>query len=1141
MAQAPQNIWNNSWGSQTNRESTPPAGWTWDFGKNYWEYTGVIPTTPAAPTNTAIYQTSSIDCFPDVVVNTSGDPVTFPTGEPVHIPGITPGKTNPTPPAPPANANVQPVPTFGKFYNVCFDDALLNQKGWTRPRFEGCKLRALYYNEYTSELNEGKEISPIQNPNLDTSIDGLQFMITASFHLTASIDSENELRQRQMGNPFEFDKDSGVVYTLQGITRESMFFYNEFRKDLADREKYPPKSLDGTNQLFGFSPEQSRTLNVPPFGPKVYDYPLVPTSFYKLNPYTQEPEEQERKAGEFTLIDTPIKLNPIDPEGLNGGPFFLGTDSAQDESNPANNRLATEYQIKTEVRDYIHQGPWSYVTKDGTTVSSNALPGGVADLNDFTTWGYNQTFVSRSAILSKKETEGDLTYGNTPVIENYSNAIFFGNTVYGYQQSDVFPGPGPDFSYIKLEKAYIFNSDDDEFYVQEIKSEGEDATFQRLMQSTFPWATDFRMKLLDYDQENNLKTSYGVHWNRGYFSEVATYSTASAHQTGSGHYPGTGRNFRLNGGKYEGSTAQASANSSQVNEAVGGVATGHGHISSDASADGPAVERPAMFPHDNGSTEKFNEGALFRLKHPSIDGGGYAYMASDTGAGEGAFFYGTFKRAGADLGREEKNFPKYQELVAPGNWKTGPGTSEFFGLDPLPGGMRYYQFRFWPVWSPVPRMSALQSDAGAAAGEYYNSSKNFSGRVLSGTFRVNDKNPSLEWWFSKGGEKDIKWVSESLAGDVTSSMKMFMDECHKQDDLYILTFNEAKNVDKSFNQGFHRENHPYKMRTLGNVPGYTGSAALGYTDATNGDDSSLNPVTGIGDNTRPYSYYTNYTRPLNTFGSILFSNRPEAVGVKNAHNLLAGLGDAAEIGMGWYDYSQRAQTWSSISGSQINPATNKTWGVRDEGYRGIYSGYGPMGGIYTGGINAPRFMNGNLFIQVGDASGLGYEADGNGSQTERDANGNVINTNGSYYYDSVSVWTGYMYGNNWGQFWNGQDDYIDHREKKGWPTLNTWTISKLEERPNFILADINKEEELPQGVGNKGFILIPDTLNPRIKANLDFYLSRAGLIDKTRAPKHKDKSIKRNTYLPPKIKIRDRRKRKGFFHKLLKRAKGKKY
>ena len=498
-------------------------------------------------------------------------------------------------------------------------------------------------------------------------------------------------------------------------------------------------------------------------------------------------------------------------------------------------------------------------------------------------------------------------------------------------------------------------------------------------------------------------------------------------------------------------------------------------------------------------------------------------MSSDTGAGEGSFFYGTFKRAGADLGREEKNFPRYQEMVSAGNWKTGPGTSAFFGLDPLPGAMRYYQFRFWPVWRPVPGMSANGSNF------------HFGGRVLSGTFTINEKNPSADWWFSKGGEKDIKWVSESLAGDVTSSMKIFMDECHKQDDLYILTFNEAKNVDKSFNQGFHREDHPYKKRTLGNVPGYGGTPSLDYLDATNGDDASINVFTGNGDNTRPYSYYTNYARPLNTFGSMLYSNRPEAVGVKNSHNLLAGLGDAAEIGMGWYDYSQRALSWTATSGSQINPATDRIWDVRDRGYRGKYTGYGPMGGIYAGGINAPRFLNGTPFIQTGDADGLGYADDGNGTQST----GSL--TNGSFYYDSVSVWTGYMYGNNWGQFWNGKDKYIDHKKRKGWNGINTWTISKLEERPNFILTDINKEEELPQGVGNKGFILIPDTLNPRIKANLDFYLSRAGLIDKTRAPKHKDKSIKRNTYLPPKIKIRDRRKRMGFFHKLLKRAKGKKY
>ena len=1107
MAQTPQNVWNNNWGSQTNRESTPPSGWSWVDGKNYWEYTGVISTTPTAPTNTSIYQTSSIDCFPDVIVNTSGDPINFPTGEPVHIPGISPGKTTPTPPAPPANAGVQPMPTFGQLYNVCFDDGLLNQKGWTRPRFEGCKLRGLYYNEYTGEMDEGKEITPIQNPNLDTSIDGLQFMISSSF--TISFDNAaNSLKEKQRGNPFEFDKDSGIVYTLRGITANSLRFQNEFRDDIAAREKYPPKNIDGDNQLFGFDPQQGGTLDIPPFGPKIYDYPLVPTSFYKLNPYTQEPEKQERKKGEFTLISTPIKLNPTDPKGLNGGPFFLGTNSGQDETVAGNNRLATEYQIRTEEREYVHQGPWSYIDETtGTTVSNTAV------LNNFTTWGYNQTFVSRSAILPEKETEGDITYGKSPVIENYSNAIFFGNTVYGYQQSDVFPGPGPDFSYLKLEKAYVFDSEDDEFFVQEIKSEGEDRTFQSLMQSTFPWSTDFRMKLLDYDHSNNLKSSYGVHWNRGYFSEIASYSTSSAHRTGSGHYPGTGRNFQLNGGNYIG----ASAGTNTI-AGIGGVATGHGHV---------LTEKPAMGPHPQ-DLDNINEGVQFRKSPVDADDGGYYYLASDTGAGEGSFLYGTFKRAGADLGREEKNFPRYQEMVQQGNWKTGPGTSEFFGLDPLPGGMRYYEFKFYPTYKPVAGMSADGTN------------NNYAGRMIAGTFEINDKNPSTDWWFSKGGEKEIKWVSESCAGDVTSSMKMFMDQCHKQEELYILTFNEAKFIDKSFNQSFGRENHPYKMRSLGNVPGYPGTPSLGYADATNGDDSSIDQYTGRGDNTERYSYYINYVRPLNTFGSMLYSNRPEAVGVKNAHNLLAGLGDAAEIGMGWYDYSQRAQAWSVASGSQVNPATGEVWTTSDRDYKGIYSGYGPIGGIHAGGINAPRFLNGIPFVQAGDADGRAYANDGNGTQNDYPiSQGGTGGTNGTHYYDSVSVWTGYMYGNNWGQFWTGAK-YINHRERKSWPSVNKWTISKLEEKPNFLLTDINKEEELPQGVGQKGFILIPDTLNPRIKANLDFYLSKAGLIDKTRAPKYKDKSIKRNTYLPPKVKL-GKRKRKGFFWKLIKQIKGKDY
>ena len=1113
-----QNIWNNSWGSITNRESTPPSGWSWDFSKNYWEYTGQIPTSGETGVSvssnppTTIYQTSSIDCFPDVTINTSGDPVTPTGGSPVGSGDpirITPdgtvssynGGTTPTPPAPPVSNTQTPTPLFGHLYNVCFNDGLLNQKGWTRPRYEGSKLRSLYYNEYTGEMDEGKELSPIQDPNVETSIDGLQFILTSSYEITG----ENK---DQVGNPFELDKDSGIVTTLFGVTKKSLEWSTEFRDDLNEREKYPPKSCDdgtgtsvtnaaGTNQTYQ---KQNKSLANKPFGPKVYDVPLVPTSFYKINPYTQETEKIIRKSNTFDLIPTPIKLNPIDPKGLNGGPTLLGTDPGQNDQHhlnssesgsnltggPTSSRLSSELQIRYTDREYVYDGPWSYQTLDEfdneITISNTAV------ISDDSTWGYNETQISRSAIIPEKNSEGDLTYGKSPVIENYSNAIFFGNTIYGYQQSDVFPGPGPDFSYIKLEKAYVFNSEDDTFFVQEIKSEGEDRTFQNLMQSTFPWATDFRIKLLDYDQENNLKSSYGTHWNRGYFSEIATYTTESAHRTASGHYPGTGRNFLIGEGAHIADTGNGSTSVSTA-----------------------------------GNNNFYNEGVQFRKAPtaslttdapPDIDGG-YYYLHSNNGGGEGAILSGGFKRAGMDMGKGELEFPKYQTTTAPGNWKTGPGTSNFFGIDPLPGGMRYYTFRFHPVHRPVYGMSANSHWS------------NFAGRVLSGTFEINEKNPSTDWWFSKGGEKDIKWVSESCAGDITSSMKMFMDDCHKQDELYIITFNESKFVDKSFNQSFQREDHPYKKRTTTEIPGYPGDPNLDYTDATMGDAS----------NVRPYSYYVNFVRPINTFGSMLYSNKPESVGVKNAHNLLAGMGDAAEIGMGWYDYSETAVSWSAAN--PIDPATGGTWNRNNPDYKGIMSGYGPMGGMYAYGINAPRFLNGSPFIEPGDASGISFVDDGNG--TSNDPNG-TGGTDGSWIYNSTSVWTAYMYGNNYRHFFTGGNSgkYIDFKERKGWPGLNKWTISKHEEKPNYILSDINRQEELPQGVGSKGFILIPDTLNPRIKANLDFYLAKAGLLNKEKAPKYKDKSIKRNTYLPPKVRIK-KRKRRGWFWKLKKRIKGKIY
>lgn len=52
-------------------------------------------------------------------------------------------------------------------------------------------------------------------------------------------------------------------------------------------------------------------------------------------------------------------------------------------------------------------------------------------------------------------------------------------------------------------------------------------------------------------------------------------------------------------------------------------------------------------------------------------------------------------------------------------------------------------------------------------------------------------------------------------------------------------------------------------------------------------------------------------------------------------------------------------------------------------------------------------------------------------------------------------------------------------------------LSVLRKSPTLII-DLDKANELPDGIGTKGFVLIPENTHPDIKANLDFFLSKAG-------------------------------------------------
>ena len=58
-----------------------------------------------------------------------------------------------------------------------------------------------------------------------------------------------------------------------------------------------------------------------------------------------------------------------------------------------------------------------------------------------------------------------------------------------------------------------------------------------------------------------------------------------------------------------------------------------------------------------------------------------------------------------------------------------------------------------------------------------------------------------------------------------------------------------------------------------------------------------------------------------------------------------------------------------------------------------------------------------------------------------------------------------------------------------------YTLSFLDKGPT-IIADINKDNELFDGIGEKGLLLVPKQLEIGIRDNIDFYLRKAGIIEK---------------------------------------------
>jgi len=57
-------------------------------------------------------------------------------------------------------------------------------------------------------------------------------------------------------------------------------------------------------------------------------------------------------------------------------------------------------------------------------------------------------------------------------------------------------------------------------------------------------------------------------------------------------------------------------------------------------------------------------------------------------------------------------------------------------------------------------------------------------------------------------------------------------------------------------------------------------------------------------------------------------------------------------------------------------------------------------------------------------------------------------------------------------------------------------LSVLRDEPTLII-NMDKESELNDGLGDNGFVMVPQNCHPQVKNNVEYYLEKAGLIEKT--------------------------------------------
>ena len=142
-----------------------------------------------------------------------------------------------------------------------------------------------------------------------------------------------------------------------------------------------------------------------------------------------------------------------------------------------------------------------------------------------------------SASQINRYTEGDSTFGKTPVIQNYTRNIYIGSNIVSIDsetKEDPNLLPIDDFSYLQTNR-FITVNEDDTITDTRLEQIGDDINpkigFYQSFFDDFPEQSGCRVVLFDNVAKNNLKPNYIIYFNGGQLNQILKYSHRNDAQT----------------------------------------------------------------------------------------------------------------------------------------------------------------------------------------------------------------------------------------------------------------------------------------------------------------------------------------------------------------------------------------------------------------------------------------------------------------------------------------------------------------------------------------------------------------------------------------------------------------------------------